>query len=96
MYAVDLDELLATLDTLGACESALDSLLSDVAARVAVLQDHWGGLAADAQLEAQAAWEAGFREMCHGLAAMRAAGAVAHDHYRSAAETNVRMWEQVP
>ncbi len=39
--------------------------------------------------------EAGFREMREGLAEMRAAGETAHGNYRSAADTNVRMWEQV-
>ena len=95
MYAVDLDELLATLDTLGGCGSELDELLSEIAARVALLHDTWSGLAADAQAAAQAEWEAGFREMREGLAAMRAAGSTAHDNYRAAADTNVRMWEQV-
>ena len=95
MYAVDLDELLATLDALRGCGEELDALLAEVGGRVAALQDSWTGLAADAQLAAQAEWEAGFREMCDGLAAMRAAGATAHDHYRTAADTNLRMWEQV-
>jgi WXG100 family type VII secretion target len=83
------------VDTLGRCGEALDSLLSDVAARVAALHGTWSGLAADAHAAAQAEWEAGFREMREGLAAMRTAGETAHDRYRSAAHTNVRMWEQV-
>lgn len=95
MYAVDLDELLATVDALDSCGSGLDALLGEITARVAVLHDGWTGLAADAQLAAQAEWEAGFREMCDGLAAMRAAGSTAHDRYRSAADTNVRMWGQL-
>ena len=48
-----------------------------------------------AQALAQAEWEAGCREMCAGLAAMRAAAGVAHRRYDSAASTNVRMWGQV-
>jgi ESAT-6 family protein len=96
MYAVDLDELLATTDALGRCGADLDALLADVTARVAALHDTWAGRAAVAQAEAQAEWETGFREMREGLAAMRAAGAAAHQRYDAAATTNLRMWEQVP
>ncbi len=95
IFGVDLEELLATVDALGRCGEALDELLSEVVARVGVLQDGWDGRAADAQAAAQADWEAGFRGMREGLATMRAAGASAHGSYRSAADTNVRMWEQV-
>jgi WXG100 family type VII secretion target len=95
MYAVDLDELLTTVDQLGQCGEALDDLLAEVAARVTALHGTWTGLAAGAQSAAQAEWEAGFREMADGLAAMRAAGVTAHGSYSAAADTNVRMWEQV-
>lgn len=95
MFVVDLDELLATVDELDRCGEELDALLADVAARVVALHGTWSGLAADAQAAAQAEWEAGFREMREGLAAMRAAGATAHDNYRCAADTNVRMWGQL-
>ncbi|HEU5038932.1 MAG TPA: WXG100 family type VII secretion target [Nocardioides sp.] len=95
LYAVDLDELLATVDALGRCGEALDARLDEIAARVAALHGTWAGLAADAQGAAQAEWEAGFREMRAGLAAMRAAADTAHGHYSAAADTNVRMWEQV-
>lgn len=95
LYGVDLAELQATVDELGRTGTALDALLDEVAARVAALHGTWSGLAAGAQAAAQAEWEAGFRQMREGLAAMRAAGATAHGHYSAAADTNVRMWEQV-
>ena len=95
MYAVDLAELAATVDRLARTGAALDDLLGQVAARVSALHDTWSGLAAGAQAVAQAEWEAGFREMCEGLAAMRSAGATAPGHYSSAADANVRMWRQV-
>ena len=95
MYGVDLTELEATVDELARTGTALDALLDEVAARVAALHGTWSGLAAGAQAAAQAEWEAGFREMCEGLDAMRAAGVTAHGTYSAAAETNVRMWEQV-
>lgn len=95
MYAVDLEELRATVDVLGRCGEGLDTLLGEVSARVAGLHGSWAGQAATAQALAQAEWEAGCREMCAGLAAMRAAAGVAHRRYDSAASTNVRMWGQV-
>lgn len=95
LYAVDLDELLATVDELGQVGEALDERLAEISARVAALHGTWGGRAACAQAAAQAEWEAGFREMRSGLAAMRGAGAQAHTHYSDAARTNLRMWGQV-
>ncbi|GAA1140088.1 WXG100 family type VII secretion target [Nocardioides aquiterrae] len=95
MYAVDLAELQTTVDELGRTGAALDDLLDEITARVAALHGAWSGLAAGAQADAQTEWEAGFREMRDGLAAMRAAGATAHGSYSAAADTNVRMWQQV-
>jgi WXG100 family type VII secretion target len=95
MYAVDLAELQATVDELARTGAALDELLDEITARVAALHRTWSGLAAGAQAAAQTEWEAGFREMRAGLATMRAAGATAHDNYSAAADTNLRMWQQV-
>lgn len=95
MFAVDLDDLLATVDDLAACGDQLADLIAEVARDVAALQATWSGRAAAAQVSAQADWEAGFRAMQDGLAAMRAAGATAHRSYADAAGTNLRMWEQV-
>lgn len=96
MYAVDLGELLATVDALDRCGADLGAVLSDVADRVAALHGSWSGRAATAQVVAQAEWESGFREMQAGVAAMRAATSAAHDRYDGAVSTNLRMWEQVP
>lgn len=95
MYAVDLEELLATIDDLAACGSELDALLADVAHRVEALHGTWSGRAALAQTAAQADWEAGFRAMRDGLATMRSAGSTAHENYSDAVGANLRMWEQV-
>ena len=95
MFAVDLDELLGTVDEMTRTGVALDALLDEVAAQVAALHSSWAGLASDAQAAAQAEWEAGFREMRAALAAMRGAADVAHGNYGDAVATNLRMWEQV-
>ena len=95
MFAVDLDELLHSIDEMARCGDALDVLLDDVARRVADLHHTWEGAAASAQDAAQAEWESGFRVMRAALGAMRAAADVAHGNYREAVATNLRMWEQV-
>jgi WXG100 family type VII secretion target len=94
-FGVDLDLLEETVAEMTHCGAALDGLLDEVARRVATLHGTWAGAAAVAQMEAQTEWAAGFRQMCEALAAMRAAGRVAHESYRDAVATNVRMWEQV-
>ena len=95
VYGVDLDELIATVDDLAVCGTELADLLAEVSRRVEALHVTWSGRAALAQTVAQADWEAGFRAMHEGLAAMRAAATTAHGNYADAAGTNVRMWEQV-
>jgi len=94
-FAVDLDLLDDTVAAMARCGDTLDSLLHEVSHRVAALHVSWAGAAALAQDGAQAEWEAGFRQMRDALASMRVAGRVAHDHYREAAATNLRMWGQV-
>jgi WXG100 family type VII secretion target len=95
MFAVDLDELLRSIDEMARTGRALDALLDDVTDRLASLHLTWSGEAAVAQDAAQAEWEAGFREMRAALAQMRRAADTAHGNYGSAALTNLRMWEQV-
>jgi WXG100 family type VII secretion target len=95
MFAADLDDLLATVDDLAACGAELSELLAEVAGRITDLHVTRAGRAAVAQDAAQADWEAGFRTMHDGLAAMRAAATTAHRNYADAAGANVRMWEQV-
>jgi WXG100 family type VII secretion target len=94
-FGVDLDELLRSIDEMARCGAALDTLLDDVASRVAALHGTWSGEAAGAQAVAQAEWEAGFCEMREALAAMRSAADVAHANYGDAVATNLRMWEQL-
>ena len=95
VFAVDAGELAHVVDRMTACESALHELAADLERRIAALHISWHGEAAAAHLVAQAEWEHGFRGMREALAAMRAAGRVAHGNYTAAAETNVQLWEQV-
>ncbi len=95
MFSVDLDLLDETVAELARSGEALDALLDEVSRRVAALHVTWAGSAAIAQAGGQAEWEAGYREMREALAAMRAAGRLAHRDYGEAAATNLRMWEQV-
>ena len=95
MFSVDLELLEEAVAEMSRCGEALDVLLDEVARRVDDLRATWSGAAALAQDGAQAEWEAGFRQMRDALASMRAAGRVAHGNYADAAETNLRMWEQV-
>lgn len=94
-YAVDLDQLSATVESLAAVGARLSCLVDDLHARVAALHLTWSGVAADRHSDAHRAWEAGFAEMGEGLAAMRAAAQVAHTNYQDAAHLNVSLWEQL-
>ena len=58
-FAVDLDDLDAVVADVAACERELTALADDVAREVALLHEAWSGLAADAQLAAQAEWDRG-------------------------------------
>ena len=69
MFAVDLDDLLATVDDLAACGTDLAELLAEVSWRVEALHVTWSGRAALAQADAQADWESGCRAMHEGLTA---------------------------
>jgi ESAT-6 family protein len=94
-FGVDLDLLDETVAELTRCGAGLDDLLDEVSRRVVSLHLTWAGAAAGAQEGAQAEWEAGFRQMREALGDMRSAARVAHGNYRTAAATNLRMWEQV-
>ncbi|WP_148615542.1 WXG100 family type VII secretion target [Nocardioides rubriscoriae] len=91
-YAVDLDQLLDTIDALSRCEDACDEGLDRVRSRVRALHATWSGLSATAQAQAQAEWEDGFALMREGLADMRRAASTARANYLDAIDANLRMW----
>lgn len=94
-FEVDPDQLAHVVDRMAACESGLRDLAADLERRVQALHLTWRGDAAAAHELAQAAWDDGFREMRDALRQMRTAARTAHDNYTAAADTNLRMWEQV-
>lgn len=94
-YAVDLDQLSATVESLAAVGAGLSGLVDDLHARVAALHLTWSGVAADRHSEAHRAWETAFAAMGEALVAMRAAAQVAHTNYQDAAQLNVSLWEQL-
>ncbi len=95
VFDVDPDALTHATDEMAACHAALTHLAADLERRVATLHLSWDGEAALAHRQAQAEWERGFAGMREALAQMRAAGRTAHTNYTSAADTNLRMWQQL-
>lgn len=95
VFEVDPDRLAHVVERMATCEARLHDLANDLQRQVHDLHQSWQGDAAAAHEVAQAAWEAGFREMRDGFHQMRAAARAAHDNYTTAADTNLRMWEQV-
>jgi len=94
-YAVDLDQVAATVASLTGVEARLSDLVDDLHVRVAALHLTWSGVAADGHSCAHRAWEAGFAEMREALTAMRGAARAAHGNYGEAARLNTSLWEQV-
>ncbi len=95
VFEVDVDELLHVVDRMATCEAALHELATDLERQVRELHVTWQGDAARAHDQAQAVWDRGFHEMRLSLRQMRGAADTAHGNYTSAADTNLRMWEQV-
>ena len=94
-FDLDADQLTRTVDQMAACGAILQELADRLSARIAALHLTWDGVAAEAHRTAQAEWGASFAEMRESLDRMRAAARTAHTSYTSAADTNLRMWQQI-
>lgn len=94
-YTVDPDELDEIVGELETCERTIETLTAAYEKEMRTLQETWEGLAAEAQVEAQAEWEAGMRAMRSALADIRAAARVAHGNYTGAISANLTMWRQL-
>ena len=58
-FVADLDELSAVVGSLAACERRLATLADDLSRAQSVGQEHWDGVAADAEATGYAGWHAG-------------------------------------
>ncbi|MCW2815440.1 MAG: hypothetical protein JWN84_2895 [Nocardioides sp.] len=92
-FTVDAGELDAVIGDIERTEAALSTLTDDVERQIRALHQVWEGLAAEAQVAAQAEWNAGMLAMREAVADLRAAARTAHGNYTRAAEANVAMWE---
>lgn len=91
-FAVDLEELDATVVKIGAYVEYLEDKLHALDQRVASLRDGWTGDAAEAQRDAHSEWTAGARQMREGVDAMHKVARTAHSSYQSALAANLRMF----
>jgi WXG100 family type VII secretion target len=94
-FTIDADELDQIISDVSKCETALQTLTSDLEKQIQSLQEVWEGLAAAAQKEAHAEWTKGMNDMRAALGDLRAAARTAHGNYTGAADANVNMWNQV-
>lgn len=93
-FRVDLDRLADIVDQLTKFDQRIEAALEDVDGRVDRLHTTWTGEAAAQHRRAHAEWQRGVAEMRAGLAEMRRNAEIAHGNYRSAIDSNSRMWEQ--
>ena len=94
-YDVDLDELRATLAELAACQRDLVGIAAEIDQAQGRLQEGWSGRSADAQVLSYDSWRDGCADMVTALAALRGIVAAADEHYSSAVEANLGLWQQV-
>jgi len=95
VFTVDAHQLSHMVDELAACSETLHQIAAELERRISALHLAWDGAAAGAHRAAQAEWQEGLRDMREALDQMRAAARVAHTNYTSAADTNLRMWQQI-
>jgi WXG100 family type VII secretion target len=94
-YDVDLAEVRLAVAQLAACQRDLLGLAVDIDHAHDRLQADWLGRASDAQASSYDSWRDGCADMVTALAALRGIVAAADDHYSSAVEANLSMWQQV-
>lgn len=94
-YDVDLAEVRHAVAQLAACQRDLLGLAVDIDHAHARLQADWLGRASDAQARSYESWRDGCADMVTALAALRGIVAAADDHYSSAVEANVALWQRV-
>ena len=96
VFEVDADELLHVVDRMAACEAGLRDLADRPRAPdPRPPPDLAGRSRRRPRRSPRQTWDRGFRDMRDALHQMRAAAHTAHDNYTGAADTNLRLWEQV-
>ena len=94
-YDVDLAGLRLAVAQLAACQRDLLGLAVDIDHAQDRLQADWLGRASDAQASSYDSWRDGCADMVTALAALRGIVAAADEHYSSAVEANLGLWQQV-
>jgi len=94
-FEVDVDELRATVTAMAAQSAALRDLADEVDSATTTLNAEWSGLARDSHVTAHARWAGDFDQMREALTDLHTIGVTAADHYSSAVEANMALWEQV-
>jgi WXG100 family type VII secretion target len=93
-YRVDLDLLDDIVEQISRFDQHLQTALEDAQSRVDTLHATWSGKAATAHRQAYDEWVRGVVDMRAALEEMRRNAQIAHDNYSSAANSNLRMWQQ--
>ncbi|MEX3655691.1 MULTISPECIES: WXG100 family type VII secretion target [Mycolicibacterium] len=91
-YRVELEELLAFVETLQVFEQRAEAISARVESQIAHLHDSWSGDAAAAQRAHHDEWTAAATQMRESLAELRKAAHTAHRNYSDVIEINVAMW----
>jgi WXG100 family type VII secretion target len=91
-YRVELEELLAFVETLQAFEQRAETIAARVDSQIADLHDSWAGEAASAHLALHGEWTTAATQMREALSELREAARVAHRNYSGVIEVNKAMW----
>jgi WXG100 family type VII secretion target len=91
-YRVELEELLAFVETLQTFEHRAEGMATRLDNQVADLHDTWSGDAASAHLALHSEWTAAADQMREALGELREAARIAHQNYSNAVEVNMAMW----
>jgi WXG100 family type VII secretion target len=90
-YRVELEELLAFVETLRSFEQRAEAIGARVDGQIADLHTSWSGEAADAHRENHDEWSAAAAQMREALGQLREAAHTAHRNYTEAVEVNLAM-----
>lgn len=90
-YRVELQELLAFVETLQAFEQQGETIAARVDGQIADLHTRWSGDAATAHQAHHDEWKAAATHMREALVQLREAAHTAHRNYTEAVQLNIAM-----